>query len=157
MLGRFTDESKKIEAERDVTRNELIRRLGSNMTTELVAYRKVKDTVEVEALAGYCDRIGELHYQMLELTSETDDSVNMSNLRLSTRALDGLETAYEALLNKPSTVNVAQVGESGPSLRAAIACTDVSEDRKREALGKLDAFLQDPLVRQLVVDARQKR
>ncbi|MGE0398148.1 MAG: hypothetical protein AB7T06_15710 [Kofleriaceae bacterium] len=157
MLEAFTAEMKKMESERDVGRPEIVRLLGKHLTAELVAYKKVKDTVTLDALGGYCDRVGELHYQMIELMNETEDSVLESTMRMATRGLDMLETDHLDALNRTATVTVAQVAESGPSLRAALACADVPDARRSDAIGKLDAFLQDPLVRQLVVDARQKR
>lgn len=135
-------------------RSELIRLLGSETNQELFEARKKLDGMEREELAGVCDRVGELAYQMFQLTDETDDTVNLANLRLASRAITQLEGDYAKLHAGPRSVSVAQVVASAPSLRAQLACAETTDLLRREALERLETFLADPLVRQLVVDAR---
>lgn len=155
---RARDEDVEIEKERaPLPRVEVIRLLGGHLNAELIAYRSKKQRgIDLETLAGVCDRVGEYAYQMLEITAETEDSVNMANLRLASRTLDTVEAEYEAQRARQLFLTVAQLVDSAPSLRTQLVCAEASDERRREALAKLDAVLEDPLVRQLVVDARAR-
>lgn len=155
LAARAREEDEEIAKEREpLPRSEMIRLLGGHVTGELFTYRQNKQRADVEAVAGTCDRVGELAYQMLEIAAESDDSVNLANLRLASRALDGLEADYERVRVSQVFVSVAQLVASAPSLRAQLTYAEASESRRQQAIAHLDAFLENPLVRQLVVDAR---
>lgn len=136
-------------------RSEVIRLLGAQTNQELVEARKKPDK-ELDELAGMCDRVGELAYQMLQITDETDDTINLANLRLASRALEQLEAEHATMHASGRSVSVAQLVASAPSLRAQLTCADTTEALRQQALERLETFLADPLVRQLVVDARTK-
>lgn len=156
-LANAEAEALEIEKERSTSsRSELIRLLGAQTNQELIEARKKRPTMELDDLAGICDRVGELAYQMLQLADETDDTINLANLRLASRAIEELEADHAKLHEKTLFVSVAQVVASAPSLRAQLTCAETTEALRQEALGRLEAFLADPLVRQLVVDARTK-
>lgn len=153
--ARVREEDVAIAKEREsLPRNEMIRLLGQHVTGELFNYKKKKPTAELETVAGTCDRVGELAYQMVGIASETDDSVNLANLRLASRALDGLETDYARMRANQTFISVAQLVGNAASLRAQLDYAETTDARRQQALAHLDAFLEDPLVRQLVVDAR---
>lgn len=152
-------ETEIVEVERarsEARRGELIRLLGAQTSQELVDARKKETKLPLEELAGFCDRVGELAYQILQLTDETSDTVNLANLRLASRALEQLEADYATSHAKTRSMSVAQLVASAPSLRAQLTCAETTEALRQQALVRLETFIADPLVRQLVVDARAK-
>lgn len=157
-LAQTTGERQAIAAERAAgSRDDLIRLLGADLNTELVTYRKQRAQLGTDGLAAVCDRLGELATQMYEIARETDDTIILATLRLATRELGALEAEYAAASAPTRHLSVADLATHGPAWRAQLACAVASDERRREAIARLDAVLEDPLVRQLVVDARSSR
>lgn len=155
-LAQTTQERQAIADERAATsRDELIRLLGADLNVELVTYRKQRAQLGPDGLPAVCDRVGELATQMYEIAQESDDSINLATLRLATRELAALETDYAAATDANGPLSIADLATHAPAWRAQLACAVADEDRRREAIARLDAVLEDPLVRQLVVDARR--
>ncbi len=149
------DERQAIASERAAcSRDDLIRLLGADLNAELVAHRKQRPQITPANLAGVCDRVGELASQLQDLIAETDDTIILATLRLATRELVTLEADYAAATATDRHLTIAEVAAHGPAWRAQLACATATDERRREAIARLDALLEDPLVRQLVVDAR---
>jgi hypothetical protein len=94
-----TEDGQLFAAQRRARREELIRQFGVDVNAEILAYRRAvaepdHDIVNLDVLAGICDRLGELAYQMMVLADRTDDTVHLANLRLASTHLARYEQEY---------------------------------------------------------------
>lgn len=158
-LERLREEAEAISKERQETiRDELIRQLGSDANLELVEGRKQiegkdRQLVDLEGLAGICDRLGELTYQMATVAEETDDSINLANLRLASRTLAKYEAEYVEISELRKTfISIATLVASEHALRSQLQLVDAPEEARKLALERLDALLADPVVRKLAAE-----
>jgi hypothetical protein len=155
-LERLTEEGSHIVTERKhATRDELIRQLGADVNAELVEYRRAvehkdRELVDLEVLAGICDRLGDLAHQMLGLADRTKDTVHLANLRLASRSLAIYEYEYLQVSEaKHHHISLARIVTSEPVLRSQLMVADVSEDDRQLAIARLQALLADPVVRKI--------
>ncbi len=155
-LERQQGEEAAILEERETKiREELVRQLGADANAEFIEYRKKfenkdRQTVDLEILAGICDRLGEIAYQMGAIAEETDDSINLANLRLVTRNLAAYEGEFVQVAElRKKFVSIAGLVTSEQSLRAQLAVADATDEERKQALERLDALLADPLVKRV--------
>lgn len=86
------------------TRDAFVRQLGADANVEMRDHKKLArdrtlTATDLPVLGGICDRLGEVVAQMVALTDETDDSVNLANLRLAARNLIAFEGEYARLVD----------------------------------------------------------
>lgn len=153
-----------VDERKKAVRDELVRQIGSDATAELVEYRKRFDgkdrsvpptEADLEALAGICDRLGELVYEMATL-AEPDrkhpevDTINLANLRLASRNLVAYEATYFELAEaRKQLVTIANLVTSEVTLRAQLLAAECTQAEREQAIARLEAFLADPVVQKL--------
>jgi hypothetical protein len=106
-----------------------------------------RNTVDIEQLAGICDRVGELALQLAALPApiagETLQQVSLN--------LDAFEVEFNALCEQRKRfVSFTHVVQSAAALRAQLMAVDAPESVRKHAVAQLDALLADPLVSELV-------
>lgn len=106
-----------------------------------------RNTVDVEQLAGICDRVGELAYQIANLPGE----LAAETLQQVSANLDAFEVEFNMLAEQRKRVlSFAHVVGSAAALRTQLMAADAPEAVRRQAVAQLDALLSDPLVSELV-------
>lgn len=106
-----------------------------------------RSTVDVDLLAGICDRVGELALQIARLPASVTGEV----LAQVCANLDAFEVEYNILAEQRKRhVSFAHVAASAPALRLQLLAADAPESVRRIAVAQLDALLADPLVGELV-------
>ncbi len=156
-LARVREEARLIAEE--VARadiDERIRALGVAANDEFAEYRehfagKERISRDQTRLGDICDRLAEIERQMIEIAAESDDTVNLANLRIVMKNLEGYERVYlEIAHRRAHAMSLADLVRSAPSLRAEIDRAEAVDDGQKEAaLSRLEALLDDPLIRRL--------
>jgi len=106
-----------------------------------------RNTVDVEQLAGICDRVGELAYQIAnlpgELAAETLQQVSANLGRVRGRVQHARRAAEAGPLVRPRRRQRRRAADAADGRGCAEAV-------RRQAVAQLDALLSDPLVSELV-------
>ena len=137
--------------------SEQLRLLGAAAIAEREDYRasfmgRDRNTVDVEQLAGICDRMGELVYQLISLPAD----VAGETVQQVAANLDAFEVEYNALAElRKRSISFGHVVGSAASLRTELMAADAPEAVRLAAVAQLDALLSDPLVSELVGSAER--
>ena len=159
--ARFEAEAVGIAGERESTSpSQLVRLLATAANVEIAAYQKHfegrdRNQVDLDQLAGICDRMGEVVHQMVEvipaLTDEQDLALATDNLRIASAYLDRFEVEHNVIAEqRKQFITLVHVAASAEALRAQLMAADASEAVRREAVERLDALVSDPVVRAIV-------
>lgn len=149
-----------IDERRKAPRDELVRALGADANAEMIEYRKrfgTRDAAvppsdgEVDALAGICDRLGELVYEMASLALRfRGDTILEANLKLASRNLVAYETRYmEVAEARRRLVTIANLVTSEGTLRSQLLAAEATPEERERAIARLDELLADPLIKRL--------
>lgn len=109
-----------------------------------------RNTVDVEQLAGICDRMGELVYQLASLPPDMAGET----LQQVAANLDAFEVEFNTLAElRKRSISFGHVASSAAALRTQLMAADAPEAVRLAAVAQLDALLSDPLVSELVGSA----
>lgn len=159
--ARFEADAAEIASEREATSpSQLVRLLAAAANVEIAAYQRDfegrdRDLVDLDRLAGMCDRMGEVVYQMVEvlpaLTEEQDLALATDNVTIASAHLDRFEVEHNAIAERRKQfITLAHVVESATALRGELLAADASEQVRLEAVARLDALMSDPVVREII-------
>lgn len=158
---RFEAEATEIASERENTSpSQLAIVLATAVNVEYAAYQKDfqgrdRSLVDLDKLAGICDRLGEVVYQLVEvipaLTDERDRALAVDNVRIASVHLSQFEVEHNVIAEQRKRfISLAHVVESAAALREQLMAADASEQVRSQAVAHLDALLSDPVVREIV-------
>lgn len=164
-LLRFEAEATESAREREKTSSsQLLRMLAAAADLDVAAYRRDfesrdRNIVDIDQLAGICDRMGEIVYQTVEiipaLTDEQDRALATDHLQIASANLDRFEVEHNVIgEQRKQFISLVHVVESATALRDQLMTADASEAVRRQAVTLLDALVSDPVVREIVDRAK---